>query len=72
MIYILTHNSGFFFSDEQDHPVVHVSWRDAKAYCTWRGARLPTEAEWEAACRGGQPDILFPWGDKLFPQKKYM
>jgi formylglycine-generating enzyme len=53
--------------DRPDHPVLHVTWNDAQAFCIWAHKRLPTEAEWEYAARGGLEGRVFPWGDELEP-----
>ncbi|WP_413291617.1 formylglycine-generating enzyme family protein [Bdellovibrio sp. HCB337] len=62
---------GSSIKNRRDHPVVHVAWSDVQAYAKWAGKKIPTEAEWEFAARGGQDGLEYSWGDELVPAGKH-
>lgn len=63
---------GSDIKERMNHPVVHITWNDAATYCQWSGKRLPSEAEWEFAARGGLEQKIYPWGDDLTPNGDHL
>lgn len=63
---------GSSIENRLDHPVVHVSWQDVQAYAKWVGKKIPTEAEWEFAARGGHEDLEYAWGSELEPEGRHL